>query len=650
MIRWAKKYLILCLPVLLLTLSGHGQERQHFNGSLQIGPYSGNADFDYLIVGGDTIYDGDFRYQKSSLETVLQKRDTSFIIAGDFDKGVATGPWRFQFNSFQSDRNSKLVDFEYRVLVSGIQEEGSGSLSDGAPDGDWVYEVNKIKASEVESVLFKSEMTFDAGVPQQNFKIASDSVVLVGRFLRNGQAHDEWSSFAVNSVSETETWFFNEGLLQRIVIVSDGASNEIPVFENSPQPLQTIMLDKNYIKIVASAVKASGSSLNPKKGIAGLLTRNESYYNKLEDILSEMGSSGFGIQYRVKVPYKPLDSLESAQLSTVVSDFEAADLIANNLLNNSHLNIVKRTDPEVRYFYSVASAIKKDFLEPLRSLIAAQKDSIVPYLGLSDVLAEIWSNGKPEKRIEVKGDSLQADRTFALDNTETFDFEGNDLDSVGQLAAYAKMSMEAIEASLSDQLTSEESILALNSLEVDLIAKNDSLVRRIDSLQKTLPSSYHKALENIKGFADSALSSYAGMENMDQKLVYGNTLDVCMTSLMALSNTLGGLPSETEAIDSLYTDNIWNPFMATLMEETVKKRIINAHTKILIPSFLERIATDLSCDNVENISNGIGRANEMVVALREQDTKKLERKLRRAKEPSEILRLIEEFTSKAAEK
>lgn len=637
------------MPMLLLTLSGQGQERQHYSGPLQIGQYSGNADFDYLISDGDTIYDGDFRFQKSSFETVLQKRDTSFSITGDFDRGTAKGPWRFRFNAFQSDKNTKLVDFEYRVLVSGIQEEGSGALSAGAPDGNWVYEVNRIKASEVESVLFKSEMTFDVGVPQQNFKIASDSVVLVGRFLRNGLAHDEWSSFAVNSVAETETWFFNEGLLQRILIVSDGTSKEIPVFENSSQPLRTIILDKNYIKIVSSAVRVSGNSLHHKKGIAGLLVRNESYYNKLGKILSEMGSTDFSPKYKVKVPYKPLDSLESAQLNTIVKDYEVAEGIARNLLNNSHLNIVKRSDPEVRYFYGVAATIKKEFLEPLRPLVTFQKDSIVPYLKLSDLLTEIRSNGRPEKRIVVKGDSLQADRTFELDNSEAFAIDGEDLNSVGQLVAYAKASMLSIEASLSDQLTSEESILALNSLEVDLIRKNDSLVRHIDSLQKILPSSYNKALENIKAFADNALSSYAAMENLEQKLVYGNTLDVCMKSLMTLADTLGRLPNEIQIIDSLYTDNIWNPFMATLMEETVKKRIINAHTKIVIPYFLERIATDLSCDNVKDISNGIASANDMVVALREQDTKKLERKLRRAKEPLEILSLLEQFSSKAAE-
>ncbi|MGB6153347.1 MAG: hypothetical protein WBG48_15315, partial [Pricia sp.] len=601
--------------------------------------------YEYSVFEGDTLFTGDFEFQRSNLETALQKRDTSFVIQGRFEQGIANGPWQFQFNEFESERQGKLIDFEYRLLVSGIQEDGSGKIREGRPHGKWLYQVNRVEASQIEAVLFKSEITFEAGIPQQNFKIEGDKKVLIGRFLRNGLAHDEWSLITSDNPEDTESWFFEEGLLRRIVRMTDGRPKEIAIFGKSDTIFKAVPLDRNYLNVVGSLIREAGDSLRRKTGFSGLLLRNHGYYKKLNLILEKLGSTGFVPEYRVKVPYYPLDSVELEQLNDIASDYRTARKIADLILTNSHLNIVRRSDIDADFFYKSAVAINRTYLDPLASLMTAQKEGTVEYLDLPKVLGNLWPNGRPKKQFNVKIDSSGTDRTFELPDSDKFTFEGDDLQGLRQKTAYARASMESIEEALSDQLTTEESLQALNSLEENLIAKNDSLVSLIDSYEKRLPAKYGKSLKRIKSFAEISLGGYATTTNADQKLIKGNTLSLCMNQLLRLTKNLSGLPDKISEVDSLYTDEVWNPFMATIMDEQVKKRITQAYSEKVIPYFLERVTASLSCDVAEEVNGHIPIIHEQVVSLRDKDTKKLERKLRRQKNPEKVLTLLEQATT-----
>ena len=156
MIQPSKKRLFPVFLFLMLSLQTFGQERKTYEGPLKVGPYSGKAVYQFVISDLDTIFDGDFQLQQSNLETLVENEDTSFRFSGKFDKGIANGPWEFEFGEYKTNSQSQVVGYEYRVLVSGVQEIGEGSLIDGKPDGNWNYTINQIKDSEVEKIIFKS--------------------------------------------------------------------------------------------------------------------------------------------------------------------------------------------------------------------------------------------------------------------------------------------------------------------------------------------------------------------------------------------------------------------------------------------------------------------------------------------------------------
>ncbi|WP_289061764.1 hypothetical protein [uncultured Zobellia sp.] len=635
---YLKKRLVLFISLGFLYQS-YGQEKQQYSGPLQVGGYEGKANYSYVVQEQDTLYNGTFQLQSSNLGALVEKEDTSFLINGNFDKGTPNGPWHFQFGEFQTESESKLVGYEYRVLISGRQEESKGKLVNGIPNDKWTYEVNQIKSSEVEKTLFKSVINFQNGIPQQSFQIENDSTVLIGRFLRNGLAHDEWTSYAANAIDDTENWIFEEGVLKEIVTVTDGLINRVPVF-GTDKTYKVVALNPGYLELLKATISSNGS-VDFSGGVSELLSKNNGYYKKLNDILNEMGPASVTPNFKVKVPFYALDSLQMKTINQIARDYKAAQAISDTLLNNSHLNIVRRSDADAQYRYEVVKKINADFLQPLSTFVKYKEEDILEYMELPKLMQQLWPSEKPNTKIEVVMDTAQNLRTFVLADTGEFNFNGNSTKTVAAIAEYAKLSLQELMESLSDRLTNEARLQALNGLEKDLIAANDSLVQKIDSLQPELTLDYKAPLKNLKNLADGLLGDYALLKNPEKKLAFGNKLKVCLAELHELTGVLGELPHTSQEIEELYQDAIWNPFMATVMQEGVKKRITSAYNEILIPHFLEE-ATAANCEKVKPLTEQITHTNKRMVKLREGDTKKLERKLRKEKNPQEVMKLLHE--------
>jgi len=639
-----RRFFYAILPVISFALFPNNlisQDKDRFIGFQKIGEYSGQANYEYLISDQDTIFDGSFKIQRSSLEALLNKEDISFLFQGNFKNGEPNGPWRFQFGKFKSDRQSKVVDFEYRIRISGEQEEGVGALRDGKPDGIWVYQVNDIKDSEIEKTLFKSEVNFENGIPQRNFQIEDDQAILVGRFLRNGLAHDEWTSYDVATVTNTESWFFEEGLLKRIQVDSNGTPKEIPVFSSTASAYKVINFDLNYLELLKTTLALNSNKVQLNENLSGLLSKNEAYYQKVNTILSKLGTANFKPNFKVQVPYYQMDSVAIDHLMAIKENFIAADSIRKRILLNSHLNILKRSNADTFYYFESMAKISEAFLDPLARLVNYHEKEILPYINDEQFIEQLWATGKPSKIITIAIDSLGTERNFELPNSTDFSFDENNFGAVRQLSAYAKQSAEAIQNSLSDQLTTQENQQALMSIEEELITQNEALVTQIDSSSQKLTETYAPVLKSIRNLAENSLISFATTEDISYKLTYGKDLKECFEQLKALTNSITTIPEQSVAIDSLYQDSVFNPFMSVVMNEAVKKRITTAYESILIPYFLQQTREELTCENVAILTNEIQQTFKRMVVLRDENTKKLERKLRREREPKTILQLLE---------
>ncbi|MEM8506564.1 MAG: hypothetical protein AAF717_01990 [Bacteroidota bacterium] len=627
--------------ILLLPLEVQGQLKQRYEGPLQLGDFLGEAEYTYLVTEGDTLLEGPFAMQRSSLTALLENKDVSFSFLGAFSKGYPNGPWKFQFGEFKSDNTTQVVDFQYTLAISGFQTTAAGELTMGKPQGLWRISRDQIQGSQVERNLFKSQILFESGIPQQSFQVADSINTLVGRFLRDGVAHDNWELYTDGTAEAVEVWNFEEGVLKGIQTRSDTEIIVNAIFD-FPFSIDTIInLDKRYLQIVELWRGFKNPGVSSQGQVAVLLSQNADFYARIDGILSALGKSSFRPEFKVRVPYFPLDTLERSQLDSITQLFATSNTLSQGVLNDTHLNILKLSEKETEYLYNVVAGISEQFLVPVGKIVGYQSDGVLEHVSREKLISQLWPDGKPSESISITlGEDQNEFRTFQGVAGAARKWQANDLDAVLQLTKYAARSLDSVAVVLRDKSAEEQRQQEEIQLEEKLLAQVNHLNTTVDSLVQDLPPPHLRALQHIKKTVADYLTTYSSEEQPDKKVRYGKQLNRCFAQMDTLVLAVKQLPEQSKAIADIYQDAVWNPFTATIMNERVKKRITNSYNRVLIPYLLEQIATELDCDNAKTYTTILEKLHVRMLELREEETRKLERKLKKTQDPAEILQLL----------
>ncbi|RKR13049.1 hypothetical protein CLV91_1763 [Maribacter vaceletii] len=645
--RLTNPFLFGLVVILFFSSSLFGQTKQ-YSGPYAIEKYAGIAEYDYYLVSKDTVLEGDFKMYRSNLDLLINKEDSSFLFEGGFKENYPTGEWLFQFGDFKTDKSSQLVNYQYRVNINGIQEEAKGKIREGRPDGIWVYTVNHIKDSEIEKTTFKSTIEFNKGVPQKDFSIENDQNTLVGRFLRNGVAHDQWSLFSSNAMGTNEDWNFSDGILKNIQI-NDSRNKSIPIYTLKNKNTKTVHLDKRYLNAIQLQIALNGEDSIYHGNIEQLLKQNNDYYKKIDGILSNLGKSTFSPELKVKVPYYPLDSVEIGLVKTIVDKNNSSKKIREALLRNTQLNILKLSDSESFYYYNLINEITNTFVNPIENFVLYNKQQIVEFVPREAVLQSLWEDKIPSyKTITVANDvnNVENKKTYELYADKDFSFTtSTSLEQIAQIASNTQKSLAHIQEIVLNKLTKEQRQQELISLEETLISDNTTLSNYIDSTANFISKKYVPALQSINAKSKEQLSIYATIKDNGLKLEKAKSILACNKTYLELAKTTANIPVQVDSLQKVYIDKIWNPFTATLMDEVIKKQITNAYEKVVIPHFLEQVISNLDCKQAEEINTQIKATYIDVLALRNKDTHKLERKLKKEQNPKTIMELFHNYAN-----
>ncbi len=639
--------LLLSLQAFLLAtlgkLTAQDQDVFRFKGPLTINEFRGEAEYDYSLIEGDTLLTGPFRFQSSNLNALMKASDKSFRFSGNFLSGLSDGQWNFQFGEFKTDSTTKVVDFQYRLNVSGIQNKSSGKITRGKPNGRWAYEVLNVKNSEVRDTLFRSEFDFDGGVPQKNFEIKNKQGTLVGRFLRNGLAHDVWDVYLNDDPDGIEKWHFSNGRLVKISYGTSEKSQIIDVFERPFENSRSVVLDSRYLALLQLLEKRTGDHIGFKATMPKLFKENISHYEELDTFFSALGSPSFMPEFKVAVPLQPLDSLKASQLDSVSRLVTQSAKISESLLKNTQMNILKRSDPEVSYLAAVLQILDSSYLAPLKKLQTYNELEIIGYISDEEITEDLWPNGMPEPKIVVTvngGDNEVETREYVGPKANSFDFSGNLVSSALKVANYLNLSLNDISEVLEDKLDKQEREQALVLLEEQMVGKADSLIHYIDSIVEHVEPREVKALSLIRKGIERQLNDYSNLEVSQGKSDSARKLVDCFDHFRGLTKSVVDLRTRSPSVEEKFHDRVWNPFTATLMDDVVKKRIINAYLNILQPFVLDQITAEMNCLQVKEVESLLENIHNRVAELRDEDTSKLERKLKRERNPEVILELF----------
>ena len=631
--------------LLVFNHSLYGQMELTYKGPYKVGRYEGKAEFGYKLINGDTIFDGSFQMQHADLEDLLSRRDNYFYFEGSFQNDVPDGFWRFQFGDFTVDDTELLqvLDYHYKVKTSGIYHETSGNILEGTPHGTWTQVTRQIVESQVEEMLFESSIDFNRGVPQKSFRIKNARRTLMGRFLRDGLAHDVWELYSGEATEVVESWHFTDGILEKISMRKDDAPVTLNVYSASIDNPQIINLDEKYLDIIKLNQRLTGHGPVELTGdMYSLLIENAKHYRKINNILINLDNSRFKPEFKVKVQHIPLNESELYQLDSIKAYYTKSKRISEELLKSTQLNILKMSDSEAFFLLSVVEVLSQKHLALLEEVTGFYNRNILAYVPRERLLSKLWPHEPLSTTIEVTNELVDSvlTRSYEGPNAADYRFEKDGIAGIYELAGYVAGSLASIHTQLNEKLTNEQRQAQLMMLEEALIAEVTALNNLVDSLRETTTGEPRGALISLKRAATQELSEYSAMKDQTGKPDQARILTTCFDQMQELSLKISRLQAKMDEIEVAYTDQVWNPFTATVMSEQVKRHITDAYREILIPYLLNELNNALTCSNTPRLLLLLEYTHKRMLELREEDTGKLERKLKRESDPLAIMQLF----------
>lgn len=635
-------FLIFFIPV-------NAQGNLKYQGPLQIDKYRGIANYTYQVDQEDTILNGSFSIQSSNLHILHSKEDDFFSINGAFNAGLPVNGWRFRFGNFTAEEGAEFENYLFKVKVSGTQHTAIVNYEQGKPDGEWIHSIRKIEKSQVERTIFVSSSQFEDGVAQGYLRIKNDSLTMLGRFLRSGLAHDTWELNFNKELGRLEEWVFNNGRLEKIVITNDDeAKEEFLIYPEEIEQEKLVNLDHRYLKILALQNHFDSSYYKIVGGkMADLIQENASYYHKIENFIANIkgnASQSSAPIFFVKVSHYPLDNQQLENVAILKKNLQIIDSISRKLTVNTRLNILKHSDEEVLFLLSVLEEISENYILPVRRVVSYHEDDLLTYFPMDKLHwpLEINQESAMEIKVSYQDSSGIKNRTYTGPEQEKFNTSNTGISYLLDLNEYALNSVTAIEKRLKGKINSYNVQKELEDLEKILLQEEDSLIFLVDSLNNMVSGIWvNQSLQALKTVAISELTHYAADDDLIAKPENARQLIGCMKSLQVLAVNLAKTPARVEEIKELYTEQVWNPFTATIMKDQVKQRLTDAYVNVLIPYIHQQIENELTCSDPDKYSSLLNTLYDKMIKLRKQDTAKMERKLKNENDPQVILQLFE---------
>ncbi|MEM7548308.1 MAG: hypothetical protein AAF363_01440 [Bacteroidota bacterium] len=639
------------LPLLMWS-----QSSTNYTGDFSFDQYSGIADFQFLLDEGDTILNGPFSFEQMDLKRLINESDAFLSFSGSFQDGIPNGDWKFKLGDFQLADSTAFSQNFYLSAIDGVLNESRGFIKTGKLDGQWILKTHRLESSKKRDLLFESEFLFNEGVPMQDFRIANSNSSLLGRFLRDGLAHDVWSLYSNNTIGVAESWYFNAGLLEKIIIKRSDSLDTLRLYSEVNEEEKIIGFDQQYFDILQlhhelyATEDSSSQTVAFPKGAIALFNQNIEHYQQVVGLILALNNTNIMPEFKVKVPYMPLSEEEIILMDSIKVLLRRSVVLSEELSKNPQLNILKLAEPEVSFLIQSIKDISKYWLDGINNIVKYSEQGLLAYVSREDLVNKIRESKSMSTSFSVN--------YLATDTTESKVFEGPDsgmvipkaqgLSFLKIFSEYTLKSLQFIDQQLRQKVTDREREEELDELENGLYLQIEHLNQSIDSLKELSDITQSQTLQGIKSTIAGLSRAYSLSENDVSKPERARQLSDCFNKTDILIQLVSEIPESTERIEQVYTEEVWNPFTSTIMKEDLKRNILKSYKTKLMPYLSKSIGSGLTCENIEYWTYLLKNTEPRMLALVEESTKKIEKKLKKEDNPEEILSLLSIAPSKDA--
>lgn len=650
MLRHAQQIHGLNFFVLLLTLIALKAGAQNtYNGKYSLSEdLSGTAQFGYFLQRNDTIYNGPFQFKSS----IRENEDGELVgveYLGEYVDGKKSGRWNYRYQTIVPGEAAVLEGMELVQKISGEAHTVSGDFKNGQPHGNWQFTRHRIENSRATDTLFSVTSKFVEGTINGATHGYSHRTQFSSNFDESGRLHGSWKTIHTleGNVELLEIREYEHGVFKAhyfellgeqfsvhyagidqhpendetwvdVPFREENINHLIFIIQDFEKPAEVSKPDELEIGRMRELISESNELLSQALNAFHTHRQDRIWHHNAENML--MNSGMMRIREFSLTPEQRKKLKES---QNKVSDTER---IITNFFEDPQIDIGKHSYHELNYFSAVFDVYFKN-LRKLNNTLEIISDPSFKYVNLDaafDVLKPSFDY--PDSVIFQFKDEGHSE-TYTIPRVE-----GNPQPIAFLHAHISQVHREVIviEEKVGKIVEKYKKQSQLTENEEKLVEKRDSIVDlfRGDLAPQRFNEYHQKLSEKIEIRVNEWFENYAEL-NLEVKLNRLEPLLECFDEVLLLYEQLAKIPLRLNDIDELYTRTVWNPYTYTDMDERIKERLYRAYEQIILPTIWEDLQSGIECGKITEKGNNYQRTYQKMVELREQDTKELEREIRR---------------------
>lgn len=630
--------LITCFFVLLWPSTGIGQEKRIYDSVYQPLPgHTGIARFEYFEDSeGRIIKDGSFQFRSEWRDST----DPTYFVyekwTGAYRNNLKSGEWTYQKEKQKADIKG-VEEGELRYHLKTEKRELRGRYDNNNPVGSWqlgrAIFLNNEKTEETETVNVAFNNKRIDGPVFIEFNMPGVGFITVQGTAKNGLMDSTWLlKYGSGDSTLKEFREYRNGFLlslQRVNATDTILSLQFPLSSEIRRALQSGGTGSVALNRPVSLAFSDGYPRTSR-----WMTSQQQGNSYIETALQQL------LQYEANFVQQHGLALGSNRGFYLMSTRE------KNLLEQW---------PSLEYEYR----------EKVRQLQQFEQDhykfrddaAIKPILAWTEKQRYLLEYIKPWNNILSKNELEFHNRNgelvsyaFDLLSTDTLRWNGNQQQVVEYPVSASQRQdfLSYISANFKTRIQAADSLIGLYSDLAQTLMLADEVAmqkKNVDSLKERLTDKMKNPAEpEMKGLLthlhNSILQPYfdryfqyfsiAGREAIPQQLAYADSLHYLLYTFAAVHDDAILVSKHKRKIDSLYTEFSFDPFTFNdRVPRRVKKKLYEIVAEDLVDELLAKVAGALTPAEARLRMQQLIEVQERVIFLRDKDTRKLERKLRK---------------------
>ena len=644
-----KKKVIYLLACLLTIQQVYAQNVETYDGLLAVNDVNYQAEFDYYLSRGDTVYHGPYSLINFTEEDPETNTFDYSSIKGTFKQNQPDGEWTIRQGKFTPTGGPEFKDYSYGYNINGKEFIAQGKFENGVKNSTWTIYEWELENSKPEDTLLAAHLPFRNNSIEGDFSILYNGQILEGSIDREQFTDKKWSFYEVSGEGEKQLlkeWVFKENqLVQKVLYNSNDniLTIDITTSPRSKPILEEINLTGNYLEIIdLNASKEDISNLkkyDDQKRIRDLFFMVIDNLQEIDSSFLPVANIQLAPHIKTKIEKYPFNDREKVLLEDITNNTREANQLIEKIQNDPQINLGSISTPEVAFYTAVINVIEEEFLHNHSIIANNYRSGDLEYVNRNNLFEKIINTNKAVE-IPAVIDGQKSVRTYQLEYLNV----DSGKEPIEQMAALSKgilTEVKVLNDSLAiyvEEIKKEEN---LSQVEGDLIKKH----QRVKNLNDSLLDARHQLQAGfrvkslIDNFADSTLKEYSNLSSTQEKSESVAGFIQCFDHMEALIYAIQDSPENAEVVRNAYTNNVFNPYTFTDMEEIVKEPIYRAFENVLLPGIYRNL-NQLDCGNIEGYTRNFETIFEAMIILLDQNTRRDERRVKKTNSPSRISEIL----------